>query len=291
MTAAANLTTSVWEQYGGGPWTFVAMVQRPTSGAGVIFDNLDGYSPPYGYQLVVDATGKIQGTAKGPSIGGFTESAAGTLADGETAIIAAQWDNAGTLRLFKNGTQVSTATLPAGQLQFTGAGDRRASFFDPDRPGAGYQAGNMVVFGALWYSSLLTTTDLSTFGTSQANALAGSFYTAAFNGLVAAPSSATITLTLADAQFAGSASQQTGSLVTYPFARNNGFSPVSLSNNALAVLSDDANLTRIAGSTAVTMSAGGTLSYSAAGIAAGTTYLVVTREADGKLGIERYTAT
>ena len=173
---------------------------------------------------------------------------------------------------------------------------------------------SVVIFGALWYSSLLTAANLATFGTTQANVLAGSFYSAAFNGLVstgptasiaitldnavfvggAAPagsSSAAIIITLADAVFAGSAGQQIGTLTTYPFARNNGFAPVSLPNNALAVLSDDANLTRIAGSASVGMSAGGTLSVSQAGIVPGTAYIVVTREADGKLGVERYTAT
>ena len=317
LAPAANLTTSVWEQYGVGPWTLVIMVRRPTSGAGVLLDNIDYYGSGYGYAFYILADGSIQCVTKGPSSNGFPQSAAGTLADGETAVIAAVFDNTGSFKLYKNGTQVAASTPPAGSPTFTGAGDRRASFFDPDAPstaGAGSTAGNVVIFGALWYSSLLTAANLATFGTTQANVLAGSFYTAAFNGLVstattatiattldnsvfvgsanpAASSSAAIITTLADAVFSGSAAQQPGTVTTYPFSRNNGFSPVSLPNNALAVLSDDANLVRIAGSAAVGMSAGGTLSYGVAGIVPGTAYIVVTREADGKLGVERYTAT
>lgn len=75
---------------------------------------------------------------------------------------------------------------------------------------------------------------------------------------------------------------------TLPFVRNNGFLPASLPSNALAVLSDDASMTRLAGATGLTMTAGGRLEHdNPAHPVVGTSVIVVTREADGKLGVDR----
>jgi hypothetical protein len=88
----------------------------------------------------------------------------------------------------------------------------------------------------------------------------------------------------------GQAEGVAGSTVrTMPFSRNSGARPVSLPGNAIAVLTDDASLTRIAGATSLTLGLDGRLSFSDAALPApGTSVIAVTREADGRLGVERY---
>lgn len=81
-----------------------------------------------------------------------------------------------------------------------------------------------------------------------------------------------------------------GTVTTLPFSRNTGSRPTGLSGIAIAILSDDANMTRLAGATSLSQDGQGRVVYSGAGLPAfGTSVLVVTREPDGKLGLERYT--
>lgn len=81
-----------------------------------------------------------------------------------------------------------------------------------------------------------------------------------------------------------------GQVTTLPFVRNSGSRPLGLTAIAVAILSDDANMTRLAGSTALSLDANGRLTYTGAGLpSVGTSVLVVTRESDGRLGLERYT--
>jgi hypothetical protein len=76
---------------------------------------------------------------------------------------------------------------------------------------------------------------------------------------------------------------------TLPFSRNSGARPVSLPANAIAVLSDNDALTRIAGASNLTLGVDGRLTFSDAALPApGTSVIAVTREADGRLGVERY---
>jgi hypothetical protein len=76
---------------------------------------------------------------------------------------------------------------------------------------------------------------------------------------------------------------------TLPFSRNSGARPVSLPSNAIAVLSDDAALARIAGASGLSLGVDGRLTFSDPALPApGTTVIAVTREADGRLGVERY---
>lgn len=108
------------------------------------------------------------------------------------------------------------------------------------------------------------------------------------------PSSLTGNITAADAAPTGSLGQQLASLTTLPFTRNpgNGGRVVSIANVALAVLTDDVNLTRLVGSTGLLMGVDGRLSLANQVPAPpGTTVVVVTREPDGKLGVERYALT
>lgn len=99
-------------------------------------------------------------------------------------------------------------------------------------------------------------------------------------------------ITLADVLASGNLGLVPGSIRTLPFARNNGTRPTGLINVAVAVLSDDANLSRLAGSTAITQNGDGTISFSGAGLpGVGTSVIVITREPDGKLGAERYLVT
>jgi hypothetical protein len=89
----------------------------------------------------------------------------------------------------------------------------------------------------------------------------------------------------------GLSSTLPGSIVTLPFSRNpgNGARPVSLPNNAIAILSDDPSLQRLAGASGLLMGSDGRLTLANAIPApAGTSVIAVTREADGKLGVERY---
>ena len=80
------------------------------------------------------------------------------------------------------------------------------------------------------------------------------------------------------------------SVTTLPFSRNTGSRPTGLTSVALAVLSDDANLTRLAGATSLAQDGSGRITYTGVDLpAVGTSVLVLTREADGKLGVERYT--
>lgn len=90
----------------------------------------------------------------------------------------------------------------------------------------------------------------------------------------------------------GSVIPRPGTVTTAPFTRNSGSRPVSLPNNALAVLTDDPDLVRLAGASGVAMGGDGRLALTHAELRVpGTSVIVVTREADGKLGVERYSIT
>lgn len=112
----------------------------------------------------------------------------------------------------------------------------------------------------------------------------------------AIPSSITGNITAGEAIPTGSLASMLSTVTTLPFSRNPGAGarPVSLPNIALAVLTDDANLTRLAGSAALLMGSDGRLQL-ANGVPApaGTSVIVLTREpgAAGALGVERYTLT
>ena len=112
----------------------------------------------------------------------------------------------------------------------------------------------------------------------------------------AIPSSLTGNITTAEAAPTGTLGAVLSTVTTLPFSRNPGLGarPVSLPNIALAVLTDDADLTRLAGSSALLMGSDGRLQL-ANGVPApaGTSVIVVTREpgAGGALGVERYTLT
>lgn len=99
------------------------------------------------------------------------------------------------------------------------------------------------------------------------------------------------TVTGADGTPTGTLSSAMSTVTTLPFTRNpgNGGRVVSIANVALAVLSDDANLNKLAGSTGLLMGSDGRVTL-ANGVPApaGTSVVVLTREPDGKLGVERY---
>lgn len=96
-------------------------------------------------------------------------------------------------------------------------------------------------------------------------------------------------LSIADVLASGALGLVPGSIRTLPFARNNGTRPTGLINVALAVLSDDASLLRLAGSAAIVQNGDGTISFSGAGLpSVGASVIVLTREPDGKIGAERY---
>jgi hypothetical protein len=81
-----------------------------------------------------------------------------------------------------------------------------------------------------------------------------------------------------------------GQVTTLPFVRNSGSRPLGVTAIAVAILSDDANMTRLAGATSLSMDSSGRVTYTGAGLpSVGTSVLVVTRESDGRLGLERYT--
>lgn len=99
-------------------------------------------------------------------------------------------------------------------------------------------------------------------------------------------------LSVADVLASGALGLVPGSVRTLPFARNNGTRPTGLINVAVAVLSDDASLLRLAGSTAIAQNGDGTISFSGAGLpGVGASVIVITREPDGKIGAERYQVT
>lgn len=99
-------------------------------------------------------------------------------------------------------------------------------------------------------------------------------------------------LSVADVLASGALGLVPGSVRTLPFARNNGTRPTGLINVAVAVLSDDASLLRLAGSTAIAQNGDGTISFSGAGLpGVGASVIVITREPDGKIGAERYPVT
>jgi hypothetical protein len=78
---------------------------------------------------------------------------------------------------------------------------------------------------------------------------------------------------------------------TLPFSRNpgNGARPVSLPNNSVAVLADAAGLAPIVNQAGLAMGSDGRVQLDSSSLpASGTSVVVVTREADGKLGVERY---
>lgn len=98
------------------------------------------------------------------------------------------------------------------------------------------------------------------------------------------------TLTLDNIAPTGTLGISPGTVTTLPFSRNTGSRPTGLTGIAVAILSDDANMTRLAGATSLSQDGAGRVVYSGAGLPAfGTSVLVVTREPDGKLGLERYT--
>ena len=98
------------------------------------------------------------------------------------------------------------------------------------------------------------------------------------------------TLTLDNIAPTGTLGIAPGTVTTLPFSRNTGSRPTGLTGIAVAILSDDANMTRLAGATSLSQDGAGRIIYSGAGLPAfGTSVLVVTREPDGKLGLERYT--
>jgi hypothetical protein len=110
-------------------------------------------------------------------------------------------------------------------------------------------------------------------------------------GVFGAPSSGVAgSIVLDPTMPAGQLAGVPGSTVrTLPFSRNSGARPVNLPENAIAVLSDSPALTRIAGAAGLTLGLDGRLSFSDPALPApGTDVIVVTREADGRLGVERY---
>lgn len=107
------------------------------------------------------------------------------------------------------------------------------------------------------------------------------------------PSGLSGNLTADDAVASGALSPVVSSVTTLPASRNpgNGARLVSIANVALAVLSDDANLNRLAGSAALNMGSDGRLAFAnGVPVPAGTSVVVVTRlpGANGALGVERY---
>lgn len=104
------------------------------------------------------------------------------------------------------------------------------------------------------------------------------------------PSTLTGSITLDAVAPTGTLGIAPGSVTTLPFSRNTGSRPAGLTAVAVAILSDDANMTRLAGATSINQDGAGRITYTGAGLpSVGTSVLVVTREPDGKLGIERYT--
>lgn len=113
----------------------------------------------------------------------------------------------------------------------------------------------------------------------------------ASGSVVSVPSSLSGGVTADDAVATGALATQLSTVITLPFSRNpgNGARPVSIANVALAVLTDDANLARLVGSAGVLMGSNGRLTLASQVPAPpGTSVVVVTREPDGKLGVERY---
>jgi hypothetical protein len=104
------------------------------------------------------------------------------------------------------------------------------------------------------------------------------------------PSSLTGSITLDAIAPTGTLGIAPGQVTTLPFVRNSGSRPLGLTAIAVAILSDDANMTRLAGATSLSLDGSGRLTYTGAGLpSVGTSVLVVTRESDGRLGLERYT--
>ena len=185
VQSSGNLTGTLWETYGNGPFSFVALVKREGAGALSIFNNRDGWSPNEGYLFYIDSDGSINGFHKGSGTNCGANSSASQIAVGEVAVLGFTFDPSGTptFKIYKNGTQIATNT---GSYTATawGASERRAGFFDADaRTGSGHQTGTGAVYAGLFYSTVLSAAELQTFGTSEAEALAGDFYAAAFDGL------------------------------------------------------------------------------------------------------------
>jgi hypothetical protein len=82
-----------------------------------------------------------------------------------------------------------------------------------------------------------------------------------------------------------------GTVTTLPFTRNNGFDPTGLTGNAIAILSDNTGMTRVTGGTGLSQDGSGRLALTSASLTPTVSYIVVTRESDGTLGISRVTAT
>lgn len=112
-------------------------------------------------------------------------------------------------------------------------------------------------------------------------------------GTVFVPPPATLTgnITTDAAVASGALGQLLTTVTTLPFTRNPGAGGrvTGIANVAMAVLTDDANLTRLAGSTGLLMGGDGRITLANQVPAPpGTTVVVLTREPDGKLGVERY---
>jgi hypothetical protein len=104
------------------------------------------------------------------------------------------------------------------------------------------------------------------------------------------PSTLTGSITLDAVAPTGTLGIAPGQVTTLPFVRNSGSRPLGLTAIAVAILSDDANMTRLAGATSLSMDSSGRVTYTGAGLpSVGTSVIVVTRESDGRLGAERYT--
>lgn len=112
----------------------------------------------------------------------------------------------------------------------------------------------------------------------------------ASGSILSLPTALTGTITLADIAPSGTLGLVPGTVTTNPFTRNTGSRPLGLTAVAVAILSDDANMTKLAGATSLSQDGSGRISYTGAGLpSTGTSVLVVTRESDGTLGLERYT--
>jgi hypothetical protein len=153
-----------------------------------------------------------------------------------------------------------------------------ATYTAAGRAGVGGRAADITVVQA---DDSVTTSNLA--GTITLDAIEP------FGGIISLPAALSGTIVLDDVLASGSAGLVPGSVRTLPFSRRTGSRPLGLSGVALAVLSDDPNLARLSGATSLTQAGDGTFTFSNGALpAVGTNVVVVTREPDGRLGIERY---
>jgi hypothetical protein len=143
-----------------------------------------------------------------------------------------------------------------------------------------------------WWGRAITSTEMTADDSVTTSNLAGTITLDAiepFGGIISLPAALSGTIVLDDVLASGSAGLVPGSVRTLPFSRRTGSRPLGLSGVALAVLSDDPNLARLSGATSLTQAGDGTFTFSNGALpAVGTNVVVVTREPDGRLGIERY---